>query len=51
MPILPFLGEGSRTKIDYCKKSGTHMLTSPLEDLVTGDISFLVEQESRGSTS
>ena len=30
--LLPFLGEGSPTKIDYRKK-GTLILTSPLEDL------------------
>ena len=33
MPIYPFLGEGSPTKIDYRKK-GTLMLTFLLEDLV-----------------
>ena len=34
MPFLtPFLGEGSPTKIDYRKKVGTLILSSPLEDL------------------
>ena len=32
--LCPFLGEGSPTKIDYRKKSGTLILTSLLEDLV-----------------
>ena len=32
MPFYPFLGEGSRIKIDYRKKVGTLILTS-LEDL------------------
>ena len=32
--LSPFLGEGSPTKIEYRKKSGTLILTSPLEDLV-----------------
>ena len=31
MPFYPFLGEGSRTKIDYSKK-GTLVLTSLLEE-------------------
>ena len=30
--LLPFLGEGSRTKTDY-RKTGTLILTSLLEDL------------------
>ena len=33
MPFLPFLGEGSPTKIDYRQK-GALILTSLLEDLV-----------------
>ena len=33
MPVCIFLGEGSPTKIDHTKKSGTLILTSPLEDL------------------
>ena len=33
VPFYPFLGEGSRTKIDYRKK-GTLILSSLLEDLV-----------------
>ena len=35
VPFYPFLGEGSPTKIDYRKKSGTLILTSLLEDLDT----------------
>ena len=34
VPFYPILGEGSPTKIDYRKKSGTLILTSLLEDLV-----------------
>ena len=33
MPVYPFWGEGSPTKIDYRKK-GTHILTSLLDNLV-----------------
>ena len=33
MPLYPFLGEGSPTKIDYRKNVGTLILTSLLEDL------------------
>ena len=33
--LLAFFGEGSPTKIDYRRKSGTLILTSLLEDLVT----------------
>ena len=32
MPLYPFLGEGSPTKIDYRKKVGTLILASLLED-------------------
>ena len=32
--LLPFFGEGSPSKIDYRKKTGTLILTSLLEDLV-----------------
>ena len=34
VPFPPFLGEGFPTKIDYRQKSGTLILTSPLEELV-----------------
>ena len=46
VPVAPFLGEGSPTKIDYRrKKNGTLILTSLLEDLV------VVEKEAQRETA
>ena len=47
--LLPFVGEGSPTKIDYRKK-GTLILTSLLEDLVVNQDGWTPAFVSKGGS-